>query len=70
MTFPPSTPKHQNTFELHGYKNLADPSNGLFQYAYDCKGQVLFDYFVKVAEIGRRLSNMMKAWSVGTPVVR
>lgn len=32
---------------------------------YDCKGQILFDYFVKVPEIGRRLGNMMKAWSVG-----
>jgi hypothetical protein len=27
----------------------------------------LFDYFVKVPEMGRRLGNMMKAWSVGRP---
>lgn len=48
MTFSPVHAKTLKYFEQHGYKNLIDPADGLFQYSYDCKGQVLFDQFIKV----------------------
>jgi hypothetical protein len=54
-------------FKQHGYKTPRDGTGSVFQYAYDCKGEGLFDYFARAPEMGRRFASMMTAWSVGRP---
>ena len=54
-------------FKQNGYKSPTDGTDGPFQYAYDCKGENFFQYFVRAPEMGRRFGSMMTAWSVGRP---
>jgi hypothetical protein len=59
--------KASEFFKQHGYKTPSDGTDSVFQYAYDCKGEGLFDYFARAPEMGRRFASMMTAWSVGRP---
>ena len=54
-------------FEKTGYTAPKSSVDGLWQYAYDCKGLHYFEYFAKVPLRGKQFANMMDLWSEDRP---
>jgi hypothetical protein len=55
-------------FKQHGYTSPSSGVDGPFQYANNCKGQHMFEYFETSNQIaGKRFANMMDMWSKGRP---
>ncbi|KAF2686283.1 O-methyltransferase [Lentithecium fluviatile CBS 122367] len=60
--------KSPEYFKQHGYSSPNSGVDGPFQYAFDCKGKHMFEYFQSSApHMGKRFASMMDMWSKGRP---
>lgn len=59
--------KQTEYFKEIGYKTPTSSSYAPLQYAYNCKGQHLFEMFARMPLMGKRFAHMMQVWSQDRP---
>lgn len=66
--FNPCHAKATEYFKQIGYTAPPSSTFAQYQYAQNCKGQHLFEYWAKSQpQVGKRFANMMHVWSQGRP---